>query len=100
MKLNLQEIPRLKTITKEVFINDYFKPQKPVVIENITEDWPAYNKWDFDYLKKVSGEKTVPLYDDRPVNHKDGFNEPHTKMKLGKYIDLLQSKPTKYRIFL
>lgn len=100
MKLNLQEIPRVKTITKEDFIKNYFKPQKPVVIERFIEDWPAYNKWSLEYMKEVAGNKQVPLYDDRPVDYKDGFNEPHAKMKMAEYVDLLKREPTKYRIFL
>ena len=100
MKLNLQQIPRVKTITKEAFLRDYFKPQKPVVIEKMFDDWPAYKKWNLDYIKEVAGSKEVPLYDDRPVKHNEGFNEPHAKMKMADYIDLLKSKPTKYRIFL
>lgn len=100
MKLNLQEIPRVKTITKEDFIKNYFKPQKPVVIENFIEDWPAYQKWSLDYMKEIAGDKEVPLYDDRPVDYKDGFNEPHAKMKMSEYVDLLKREPTKYRIFL
>ena len=28
------------------------------------------------------------------------FNEPHAKMKMADYIDLLKTEPTKYRIFL
>ena len=51
-------------------------------------------------MKKVAGHKIVPLYDDRPVHHEDGFNEPHAEMKMADYIDLLKSEPTKYRIFL
>ena len=70
------------------------------MIERFIEDWPAYSKWNFDYIKSVAGEKIVPLYDDRPVDYKEGFNEPHAKMKMSDYIDLLQTKPTKYRIFL
>ncbi|BFP41527.1 hypothetical protein FGF1_23720 [Flavobacteriaceae bacterium GF1] len=100
MELNLTEIPRVKTLTKEVFLRDYFRPQKPVVIENCIEDWPAFEKWDLEYMKKVAGDKEVPLYDDRPVKHDEGFNEPHAKMKMAEYIDLLKSEPTKYRIFL
>jgi hypothetical protein len=100
LALNLQEIPRVRTITKEDFLNHYFKPQKPVVIEQFIEDWPAYKKWDLEYMKTVGGDITIPLYDDRPVDHKDGFNEPHAKMKLSDYIDLLKREPTKYRIFL
>ena len=100
MSLNLEHIPRVKTIKKEDFIKQYYKPQKPVVIEQFIEDWPAYSKWNLDYIKDVAGDKTVPLYDDRPVNHKDGFNEPHATMKVADYVDLLQTKPTKFRIFL
>ena len=98
--LNLQDIPRVKTISKEDFLKHYFKPQKPVVIERFIEDWPAYSKWNLEYMKTVGGNLTVPLYDDRPVHHEDGFNEPHAKMKLSDYIDLLKREPTKYRIFL
>lgn len=100
MALDLQDIPRVKTITKEEFIKHYFKPQKPVVIEQCIADWPAYNKWSLDYMKQVAGDKIVPLYDDRPVDYKDGFNEAHAKMKMSEYVDLLKSEPTKYRIFL
>ncbi|AKA34779.1 MAG: cupin-like domain-containing protein [Muricauda sp.] len=100
MKLDLQQIPRENTLTKEEFLAKYFRPQKPVVIENFIKDWPAYSKWNLDYMKKVAGEKTVPLYDDRPVKHDEGFNEPHAKMKMADYIDLLKNEPTKYRIFL
>lgn len=98
--MKLAEIPREKKISKADFIEKYYKPQKPVVIEELIEDWPAYKKWDLDYIKEIAGEKEVPLYDDRPISSKYKFNEPHLKMKMADYIDLLRSKPTKYRIFL
>lgn len=100
MSLNLIEIERVKTISKEEFYQNYVKKQKPLVIEQLTKDWPAYTKWNLPYIKEVAGEKEVPLYDDRPVSYKDGFNEAHAKMKMKDYIDLLLSKPTNYRIFL
>lgn len=100
MALHLTEIERVKTISKEDFFNNYVKKQKPLVIEQLTHDWPAYKKWNLQYIKQIAGEKTVPLYDDRPVSYKDGFNESHAKMKMADYIDLLLSKPTNYRIFL
>lgn len=100
MALQLQEIPRVKSITKEDFIKHYFKPQKPVVIERFIENWPAFTKWDLDYMKQAAGDKIVPLYDDRPVDYKDGFNQPHAKMKMSDYIELLKREPTKFRIFL
>lgn len=100
MKLNLVEIPRVKTISKEDFYKNYVKKQKPVVVERLTEDWPAFQKWNLEYIREVAGDKIVPLYDDRPVSHKDGFNEAHAQMKMSDYIDLLKKGPTNYRIFL
>ena len=100
MALELQDIPRVKNISKDAFLRDYYKPQKPVVIERFIEDWPAFTKWNLDYMKSIAGDKTVPLYDDRPVDYKDGFNEPHAKMKMSDYVDLLKREPTRYRIFL
>jgi ribosomal protein L16 Arg81 hydroxylase len=100
MPLHLTEIERVKTISKEDFINNYVRPQKPVVIERLTQDWPAFEKWNLSYIKEIAGDKVVPLYDDRPVSHKDGFNDAHAQMKMSEYIDLLQKEPTNYRIFL
>ncbi len=98
--LKLFDIPRVKTISKEDFVRLYLKPQKPLIIEEFDEGWAAHSKWNLEYMKKMAGDKIVPLYDDRPVQHDDGFNEPHAKMKMSAYIDLLQSEPTRFRIFL
>ncbi len=98
--MNLAEVPRVSNIDAASFLNGHFRPQTPVVIERATSDWPAFTKWNFDYIKEIAGEKIVPLYDDRPVDHREGFNEPHARMKMSEYIDLLLSEPTKYRIFL
>ena len=100
MSLNLVEVEKVETITKADFIKNYFKPQKPVIIERFIEDWPAYSKWSLDYMKEIAGDITVPLYDDRPVDYKDGFNQAHATMKMSEYVDLLKKEPTKYRIFL
>lgn len=98
--MKLHEIERVKTISQLDFFNNYVKKQKPVVIEQLTTDWPAYQKWHLNYIKDIAGDKIVPLYDDRPVKAEDGFNEAHAKMKMSDYIDLLQKEPTNYRIFL
>ncbi|WP_025742637.1 cupin-like domain-containing protein [Aquimarina pacifica] len=100
MKLDLEQIPRIQHITKAQFLKEYVEPQKPVIIERLIEDWQAYKKWDLDYVDKVAGHKTIPLYDDRPVSSDRKFNEAHTRMKMSEYIQLLKKGPTNYRIFL
>ena len=99
-QMKLEQIPRVERISKEDFLRDYVRPQKPVVIEKLIEDWPAYSKWSLDYIEEVAGNKTVPLYDDRPISSEFKFNEPHAKMKMSEYIALLKREPTNYRIFL
>lgn len=98
--MRLNEIPRVSRISKKEFLEEFVRLQKPVVIEHLIEDWPAYSKWDLDYIKQVAGDKQVPLYDNRPISSKFKFNEAHTTMKMADYIDLLKSGPTNYRIFL
>lgn len=90
----------MASISKEAFLSDFFKTQTPVVIEKAIEGWPAYEKWSLEYMREVAGHLMVPLYDDRPVDHREGFNEPHARMRMDRYIDLLRREPTRYRIFL
>jgi hypothetical protein len=98
--LNLQTVDRVKTISPSDFVENYVKPQKPVVIEQLTHEWPAYRKWSLSYLKETAGDLEVPLYDNRPASAKDKFNQSHAQMKLKDYVDLLKKGPTDYRIFL
>lgn len=100
MSLNLKKIPRVKNISKQDFVAQYLKPQLPVVIEGAATSWPAYEKWNLEYIRKIAGDQEVPLYDDRPVTHDEGFNQAHAVMKMSEYIRLLQARPTNYRIFL
>lgn len=98
--MKLTSIPRVKSISKKEFLNNYYKPQKPILIEEGFKDWPAYSKWNLSYMAEIAGNKEVPLYDNRHVDYKDGFNEPHAKMKMKDYVALLKKEPTNYRIFL
>lgn len=95
-----REVERISEISAKDFQKFYVKPQKPVVVEKITEDWPAFEKWNFEYIKQIAGEKTVPLYNNDPVDYSKKVNEPVAKMKMGEYVDLLREGPTDLRIFL
>lgn len=97
----MTDIPRVSRISKKDFLEQYVKPQKPVVIERLIEDWPAYEKWSLDYIGDMAGEKIVPLFDsNEKISSKYKFNEPHKKMKMREYLDLIRKGPTSYRIFL
>tara|TARA_R110002072_G_scaffold142804_3_gene288343 strand:+ start:54043 stop:54930 length:888 start_codon:yes stop_codon:yes gene_type:complete len=92
-------VTRVENISKEEFIEKYYKPQRPVLIENLTKDWPAYQKWNLDYIKELAGDQEVPLYNSEPTKGKQNSAAPVKQMKLRDYIDILKTSPTDLRIF-
>lgn len=98
--LDLKPIERVTNITRDDFIQNYFIPQKPVVIERLTEDWPAWEKWHLNYIREIAGDKMVPIFDGRPITHEQKVNEPHLHMKMSEYLDIMEKGPSPYRIFL
>lgn len=96
-EFNLPAVDRVKGISKEEFIQKYYNPKRPVLIEGLTDDWN--DKWRFDYIKELAGEQIVPLYNSEPTKGNKSSYEPVTQMKMSEYINLLRSKPTDLRIF-
>ncbi|KAB1066570.1 cupin-like domain-containing protein [Tamlana haliotis] len=98
-QFNTTPITRVKNISKADFIKHYYKPQRPVLIENLTADWPAFKKWNLDYIQERAGDQIVPLYNNKPASGKQSVYEPVKKVKLREYIELLKTEPTDLRIF-
>lgn len=94
---NLEPLERIQPISKAEFIHRYHRPQRPVLIENLTNAWNG--KWTFDHIKSLAGSQTVPLYDNKPAKDKESVYAPVTTMQFGEYIDLLKTQPTDLRIF-
>lgn len=92
-------IERVRNISKKDFLENYYKPQKPVLIEGLTENWAAFQKWNLDYIQQHAGEQIVPLYNNEPTKGTQNSAEPATKMKMADYIELIKTQPTDLRIF-
>lgn len=100
MSFTLTPIERVATISPDDFYRHYVKPQKPLVIERLTAEWRAYDKWNFDYIKQVAGDQIVPLYNNDPVDYNKKVNQPDVQMPMAEYIDQLVAGKTSLRIFL
>jgi hypothetical protein len=100
MKFDLSQIDCVDDISKEDFEKYYLKPRRPLVIKNMSRNWPAYEKWSMDYMKTVVGDKLVPLYDSSKADPSKPINASAAEMKFTDYIDLIKSTPTDLRIFL
>ncbi|HUH48000.1 MAG TPA: cupin-like domain-containing protein, partial [Arenibacter sp.] len=98
-KIRTTPIARVSNISKEDFIKNYYLPQRPVLIENLTEDWGARKKWNLDYIQAMADDQVVPLYNNEPTKGKQNSAAPAMEMKLYDYLELLKREPTDLRIF-
>lgn len=98
--MKLLQIERRTGLTREEFIENYLKPKRPVVFTDLSKDWPATQKWTFDYLRSTYGQLDVPVIG--PDYHKPGPNymKSGLTMKFGDYLTKIQQGPTQERIFL
>ncbi|HZH99983.1 MAG TPA: cupin-like domain-containing protein, partial [Flavisolibacter sp.] len=82
------------------FNSDYFEPQLPVVIRNLAKEWPAYQKRNWDYFKKLVGEQQVALYNNVKSDAYTPINTADDYKTFGEYIDMIRKGPAGWRIFL
>jgi lysine-specific demethylase 8 len=45
----------------ENFQQDYYLKNIPVIIDKQMSHWPAIEKWNVDYIRKIAGKRTVPI---------------------------------------
>ena len=82
-------IPRVEALSPDVFLDQFYAPGRPVVIENAIGDWPALALWSPAYLRDRIGAA--------PVDYQDGRNDDpdfelykdrHTRrVPFARYID-------------
>lgn len=98
--MQLRPVDKVASITPEAFKENYYRPMRPVVIADMAKQWPAYDRWNWDYFKGIVGQETVGVYNNvksdayTPINKADGY------MKFGEYIDQVKNGPVELRIFL
>lgn len=97
--IKLSPVERIQNISKDEFLVKYKLTEKPVVIEKLTENWPARKKWNIDYIKDVAGDCIVPLYDSKPSTDTKHQHAPAIHMKLREYFELLEKGENDLRLF-
>ncbi|MEZ5014230.1 MAG: cupin-like domain-containing protein [Chitinophagales bacterium] len=103
MQLDIQTpIPVIdgEKITRETFIREYVKKQKPVVLRGLWKQYPAYNKWTYDFFKEAMGDIEVGLYSSSKADPSETLSVPTAKMKFSDYLELIKKEPTDLRLFL
>lgn len=98
--MQLSPVDVVESISPEDFKRRYYAPMKPVVIRNLSKDWPAYSKWNWDYFKQLVGDKRVALYNNVKSDAYTPINTADDYKTFGEYIDMISQGPAGWRIFL
>ena len=98
--MQLKPVTIVETIEPTIFKKEFYRTNTPVVIKDLSRNWLAREKWNWDYFKQIVGEKEVGVYNNvksdayTPINKADGY------MKFGEYLDMVKKGPVELRIFL
>lgn len=98
--MKLGSVDRRTGLTKEEFLEEYEKKGRPVIFTDLVNDWPAKDKWTFDFLIKTYGHLDVPLFDNSFREAGKDYLVSKQSMKFGDYLELIQTEPTELRMFL
>lgn len=82
-------IPRVKQLSPDAFLEEFYAPNLPCVIEGAIDDWPALTKWDPAYLKAKCGDQTVEVQANRTSADTNILNVDQT-MKFGDFVDIVE----------
>ena len=98
--MQLQAVDVVDQISPADFKQNYYLPKKPLVIRNMAKNWPAYEKWNWDYFKTLVGDKKVGLYNNIKSDAYTPINTADDYKTFGEYIDMIKKGPAAWRIFL
>jgi hypothetical protein len=98
--MQLKKVATVESIDPQVFKREFYEPGIPVVIKNLSKDWPAYTKWNWNYFKQLVGDKKVPLYNNVKSDSYTPINTADDYKTFGEYIDMISRGPAGWRIFL
>jgi hypothetical protein len=98
--MQLNSIPVFENIDPYVFKDQFYNPQKPVVIKSLAKQWPAYTKWNWNYFKQLVGDKRVAIYNNTKSDAYTPINTADDYKTFGEYIDMICKGPAGWRIFL
>ena len=98
--MNLKPLATCDALNPAVFQKEFYEPQIPVIIKNLANDWPAFKKWNWDYFKKLVGEKRVGIYNNIKSDAYTPINTADAYKTFGEYIDMISQGPAGWRIFL
>ncbi len=98
--MQLQAVDTFDTLSAEDFKRNYYQTMKPVIIKSLAKEWPAYQKWNWDFFIDIVGDKEVGVYNNIKSDAYTPINTADAYMPFGEYLTKVKQGPLDLRIFL
>lgn len=98
--MHLQPVDTVGAISPAAFKKNYYDAMKPLVMTDLSKDWPAYHKWNWQYFKELVGDVRVALYNNVKSDAYTPINTADDYKTFGEYVDMIRKGPAAWRIFL
>ncbi|HOA37567.1 MAG TPA: cupin-like domain-containing protein [Flavihumibacter sp.] len=98
--MHLDSVDTVESISPAEFREKYYEPKKPVIIRKLAEQWPAYQRWNWNYFKEAVGKVEVGVYNNTKSDAYTPINKADDYMLFGHYLDMVKQGPVGLRIFL
>lgn len=98
--LELAAVNKVSLIDKSEFYTSYFKPLKPLIIQDLAKSWPASKKWTPEFFKDQHGDKQVKVYDGSFIAAGKNYMSSMKIISLRDYIDQVMTASQDLRMFL
>jgi hypothetical protein len=76
------DIERRRDVSAEEFLDEYYSANLPVILEDVSERWPARTLWTPDYLLEKLGDEEVEVMADRDSDPRFELNSDSHKTLL------------------
>lgn len=96
----LKPVDVWETLSPEQFRKDYYAKGIPVVIKQLSHQWPAFQKWNWDYFTEAVGNVRVGVYNNTKSDSRTPINTADDYMLFGEYLNMVRKGPVELRIFL
>lgn len=95
-------VPRRAGVSRPEFLTEYYASNRPVVLTDLTDGWPARTLWTPAYLRERCGEASVEVMTDRETDDDYELNSEQHRRSMGfaEYVDRIEASGTSNDIYL
>jgi Cupin-like domain len=95
-------VPMRTGVSRAEFLTHYYAANRPVILTDLTDGWPARTLWTPAYLRERCGDASVEVMTDRETDDDYELNsERHRRsMRFAEYVDRIEASGTSNDIYL